>query len=252
MLLYIERWLKVPVQTHTGQVLRSDKGTPQGGVISPLLANLFLHYAFDLWMDRNFPSIPFERYADDIICYLRTEKQAKWLKRKLGHRLSECGLELHPEKTRIVYCKDDCRVGTSPLQEFDFLGHTFRPRLARTRQGRFFLGFLPEISNKSAKKIRCTIKSWCIHLRSDLSIEEIDQWSNPLLTGWINYFGRFYGSAVSSLTRYFDRILIRWAARKYNRFKGSHKRASAWLMGLRRREPGLFAHWRPSNIAAGQ
>ena len=252
MILYIERWLKAPVQLTNGQVLSSNKGTPQGGVISPLLANLFLHYTFDLWMDRNCPTIAFERYADDIICHLRSEKQAKWLRWKLEERLKECGLGLHPQKTKIVYCKDDCRAGSYRRQSFDFLGYTFRPRLARTRQGRFFVGFLPAISNKSAKQIRRTIKSWRIHLRSDLSIEDIAQWSNPSLTGWINYFGRFYRSAIASLMRYFDRILIRWAVRKYKRFKGSRKRASAWLMGLRRRDPGLFAHWRPLITTAGQ
>lgn len=252
MILYIERWLQAPVQFPNGQVLSSDKGTPQGGVISPLLANLYLHYTFDLWMDRNCPSIPFERYADDIICHLRSEKQAKWLRWKLDNRLRECGLEIHPEKTKIIYCKDDCRLGTYSRQSFDFLGHTFRPRLARTMQGRFFVGFLPAISKKSAKRIRRTIKLWRVHLRSDLSIEDIARWSNPFLTGWINYFGRFYGSAIRPIMRYFDRILIRWAVRKYKRFKGSRRRASAWILGLRRREPGLFVHWRPSNTVAGQ
>ena len=252
MLLYIERWLKASVQLVDGELLQSKKGTPQGGVISPLLANLFLHYAFDKWMQRHCPNIPFERYADDMLCHFRSEKQAKWLRSKLEQRLRECGLELNPEKTRIVYCLQEGRPEEYPRQSFDFLGYTFRPRLASTRRGRLFVGFLPAISNKSAKSIRSRIKAWLVHLHTDLSMEEIAKWCNPFLQGWINYFGRFFKSALHPLARYFDRILIKWIARKYKRFRGSRRKASAWLMRLRGREPGMFAHWQNPLSAAGQ
>jgi RNA-directed DNA polymerase len=160
VLLYIERWLKAPVQMADGSLISRDKGTPQGGVVSPLLANLFLHYVFDRWMQRNYPNIPFERYADDVICHCRTEEQAKALRVSLEQRFTECGLTLHPEKTKIVYCKDDDRRGSYPNEKFDFLGYCFRPRLSRRRAGKFGVSFSPAASDKALKRIRQTVRSW--------------------------------------------------------------------------------------------
>ncbi|MCK5255277.1 MAG: group II intron reverse transcriptase/maturase, partial [Deltaproteobacteria bacterium] len=186
LLLYIERWLKAPNQLGDGSLVSRDKGTPQGSVISPLLSNLFLHYAYDEWMRRNNPNIPFERYADDIIVHCRSEKQARWIKSEVEKRLLQCRLELHPEKTKIVYCKSGKRNENYPNERFDFLGYTFRPRQARSREGKYFLGFVPAVSDKAAKGMRQEMRSWKFHLRSDLSIEDLSRFCNSILRGWIN------------------------------------------------------------------
>lgn len=167
-------------------------------------------------------------------------------------RLTECGLELHPEKARIVYCKDANRGGQYPRQQFDFLGYTFRPHLARSGRGESFVGFLPAISNKAAKSIRQAIRAWGLHRRGDFSLEDLVRWVNPVLTGWINYYGHFFKSALEPLRRPLDFILVKWAARRYKRFKGSRRRARLWLKRLRRREPSLFGHWYTPATAAGQ
>ena len=172
LLLYIERWLKAPVQAEDGTLVSREKGSPQGSVISPLLANLFLHYAFDEWMRRNYDNIPFERYADDILVHCKSEKQARWIKAVIEERLKQCGLELHPEKTKIVYCKDSFRKGDYPSKRFDFLGYTFRSRLAKDRYGKFFVSFLPAVSNEAAKSMRRTISGWRIHRMTDKSIKD--------------------------------------------------------------------------------
>jgi len=243
-LLYIERWLKAPAQLEEGSLVSRDKGTPQGGVISPLLANLFLHYTFDEWMRREYPYITFERYADDIIVHCKSEKQAKWLKAVIGRRLSQCKLELHPEKTKIVYCKDSNRRGNYPTDKFDFLGYTFRPRRSKARGDRYFVNFTPAISAKAAKKIRRIMRSWRIHLMSDKSIEDLSRIFNPVLRGWINYYGQFYKSALYPIFDQLNRSLKRWAMRKYKRLRGRKRRAYHRLGRIARQLPGLFAHWR--------
>ncbi len=244
ILLYIERWLKAPVQMPDGSLQQTHKGTPQGGVVSPLLANLYLHYTFDEWMRRNSSDIPFERYADDAVCHCKSERQAKWLKASLEKRFSEVGLELHADKTKIVYCKDEDRTDTYPNESFDFLGYTFRPRRSKNRWGKHFINFSPAISNKAAKAIRKESKSWRWHLRSDKSLEDLARMFNPVIRGWINYYGRFYKSALYPTLRCLDRRLVRWAMRKFKRLKGHKRRAAQWLRGVARRQPGLFAHWR--------
>ena len=158
LLLCIMRWLKAPVQAKDGRVIKRRKGSPQDSVISPLLANLFLHYAFDEWMRRKCGSLPFERYADDVVVHCKSEKQAKWIKRVIEDRLKQCRLELHPEKTKIVYCRDTSRKGSYSKESFDFLGYTFRPRLSKDRYGRFFVSFLPGVSNEAAKSMRGNIR----------------------------------------------------------------------------------------------
>ncbi len=196
VLLYVERWLKAPVLMPDGSLFRTGKGTPQGGVVSPLLANLFLHYAFDEWMRINCSSIPFERYADDAVCHCKSEAQAKWLKGRLESRFAEVGLELHPGKTKIVYCKDGKRRGSYTHEKFDFLGYTFRARRSKSKWGKHFINFSPAISDKAAKGIRKTARSWGWQRRSDKSLEDFARMSNPVIQGWINYYGRFYKSAL--------------------------------------------------------
>ena len=245
ILLYIERWLKAPAQLEDGSLVDRDKGTPQGSVISPLLANLFLHYAFDEWMRRNYPNIPFERYADDIIVHCKSEKQAKWIKSIIENRLLECKLELHPEKTQIVYCKDDDRRGNYVNEKFDFLGYTFRPRRVKARRrNRFFVGFNPALSNKAAKSMGDTIRGWEIHLMSDKSIEDISRVINSVLRGWINYYGQYYRSALYPILNQLNKALRKWAMRKYRRLRGRKRKATLWLRRIARCDRGLLAHWK--------
>jgi RNA-directed DNA polymerase len=242
-LLYIERWLKAPVQLGDGSLVERERGTPQGGVISPLLANLFLHYVFDAWMRRKCPGIPFERYADDAICHCRSKAQALWLREALEKRFAACGLELHPEKTKIVFCKEDNRPGNYPNQSFDFLGYTFRPRLVKWKEGEFGVGFTPAIGNKALKEIRQTVRRWAFHRHSEWAVEGLAELINPPLRGWINYYGRFNKSALHPIFTHIDARLARWALWKFKALKGSRVRAYDWLVRLRRRKPDLFAHW---------
>ncbi|MGH8538652.1 MAG: group II intron reverse transcriptase/maturase [Gammaproteobacteria bacterium] len=243
VLLYIERWLKAPVQLADGRLVRPERGTPQGSVISPLLANLFLHYVFDVWMHRHYPHIPFERYADDGICHCRTEAEAQALKVALERRFAECALELHPQKTKIVYCKDDDRRGDFPDTKFDFLGYTFRPRRSKNRYGKFFINFTPAVSNKATTVMRRTMRRWRLHLRSDKSLEDLAHMFNSVIRGWINYFRHFYKSALYPVLKHLNNTLARWATRKYKRLRGHHRRATHWLARIARRQPRLFAHW---------
>jgi group II intron reverse transcriptase/maturase len=252
VLLYIERWLNAPAQLEEGSLINRDKGTPQGGVISPLLANLFLHYAFDTWMKRHYPQIPFERYADDGICHCRSKAEAEILRVAIEKRFAECGLELNLQKTKIVYCKDDDRRGNYPEQKFDFLGFTFRPRRAKNRRGKLFVGFTPAISNRAKKSICDTMRRWKMHRQTDKSLDELARVVNPVLRGWINYYGRFYKSALYRVFQHLNNILVQWASRKYKRLRGYDQRASQWLQGVFHRQPKLFAHWQLSQVKAGQ
>ena len=243
LLLYIERWLKAPVQLKDGSIMSRAKGSPQGSVISPLLANLFLHYAFDEWMRRNHCLISFERYADDIVIHCRSKDQAKWIRSEVEKRLKRCRLELHPDKTKVVYCKDSNRSGSYQNEKFGFLGYTFRPRLSKDRWGRYFVNFSPAVSDKAAEDMRRTIRSWRIHLMSDKSIQDISCIFNPVLRGWINYYGKYYKSALYPIFDQFNCSLKRWAMRKYKKLRGRKRRAYHWLGRIARRIPGLFAHW---------
>lgn len=244
VLLYIERWLTAPVQLQDGSEQRRDKGTPQGGVVSPLLANLFLHYTFDKWMGRQYPHIPFERYADDGVAHCRSLKQAEMLKTALQARFAQCGLELHPLKTRIIYCKDDDRTAYYPDTAFDFLGYTFRPRRSKNRRGKAFINFSPAISNKAAKAIRQEVRGWKLHLRSDKTLEDLGRMFNAVIRGWVGYYSAFYKSALYPTLRHLDRKLVLWATRKFKRMRGHRRRATHWLEGVAHRQTGLFAHWR--------
>ena len=244
VLLYIERWLKAPVQMEDGSIVPRTAGTPQGGVISPLLANLFLHYAFDMWMARTYPHIPFERYADDAICHCRSAEEAQALWKALADRLSICKLVLHPEKTKIVYCKDVNRRGDHPNQSFDFLGFTFRARKTVWHGHLYAHGFRPAPSAKALKAISRTIRRWTLHHRSDKSLQDLAAIYNPYIQGWINYYGQFYRKQLRPTLMRIDTYLIRWARWKFKRLRGRPRGAREWLVRVRRVDPKLFAHWR--------
>src|SRR5580693_6157 len=243
VVLYISRWLTAPAQDEEGRLTERGKGTPQGGVISPLLANLFLHYAFDVWMRSKYPHVPFERYADDAIVHCRTEAEAQEVRAAIGARMEECRLELHPVKTKIVYCKDDDRRRRYPNEKFDFLGYGFQPRRSKNRFGKYFINFSPAISDEAGKAIREEIRSWNLPLRSDKAIEDLSRMFNPQVRGWLQYYGAFYRSALYPYMRQLDRSLAHWAYRKYKKLRGHLRRATHWIARISRRDSKLFAHW---------
>ena len=241
--LYIERWLKVPMVMTDGTVKERNKGTPQGGVISPLLANLFLHYALDKWLERKYPDIRFERYADDCVIHCKSEKQALFMKEKIRKRLEECKLELHPEKTKIVYCKDANRKYNNKNTEFDFLGFTFRQRTCRNSEGVIFMRFQPAISRKACKRIKESIRELKIRNWATRTIEDISEALNARLRGWYNYYGAYYRSAMESIFHVVNGILLSWVRNKYKKFRGSLKKAFDWLSRMEKEKPKLFIHW---------
>jgi len=243
VLLYVERWLKAPLQAEDGSLVARDRGTPQGSSISPLLANMFMHYAFDAWMAREHPAIQFERYCDDVIVHARSEREARQLRDVIASRLAECGLELSERKTRIVYCKDSTRRGSHEHESFDFLGYTFRPRLSRGKSGGQFVNFLPAVSDDARKRIGREIRRWRLHVRSGTTLTELARSINVVVRGWIGYYGRFYRSELARLLRRINEYLVRWATRKYKRLRRRRAPARRLLAEVYRREPNLFAHW---------
>ena len=243
ILLYLKRWLEAPAQLEDGTLVPRTKGTPQGGVVSPLVANIFLHLAFDDWMRRVHPDVPFERYADDIVAHCRTEPQAQQVLESIRRRLAQCRLDVHPGKTRIVYCKDDDRSRGYPQERFDFLGYTFRPRRSKNRWGTCFINFTPAVSTSAMTKMRQEMRRWRLPRRSDKAIDDLARMWNPVPRGWIQYYGRFYKSALYPVFRHFNELLVRWAMQKYKRLRRHHRRATHWLVGVPRREPRMFAHW---------
>ena len=242
-LLYIERWLTAPMEENGTRIERT-RGTPQGGVISPILSNLFLHYTFDLWMRRTYPDLPWCRYADDGLVHCRTEQEAEAVKAELQARLEECHLQMHPTKTKIVYCRDGRRRASYPNVKFDFLGYEFRPRRVRNPQnGRTFCGFTPAVSPSALKAMRETIRDLNIRQQTQLALADVANRLNPLLRGWIEYYGRYTPSALSPMLRYVNQTLLRWAMRKFKRFKAHKIRASHFLQRLGRDGMGPFVHW---------
>jgi RNA-directed DNA polymerase len=244
VLLYVERWLKAPLQKADGTLVTRDRGTPQGSAISPLIANLFMHYAFDAWMAREFPGVRFERYCDDAVVHCASEQQARQVRDAIAGRLAEVGLELHPDKTRIIYCKDDDRRDDHEVTSFVFLGYEFRPRLAKNKYGKHFVSFLPAVSKEAMKAMGAEIRSWHWAKRSDKSLGDLALMFNSIVQGWINYYGRFYRSRLLQFLRRLNDHLVRWACRKYKRLHRRERRAMELLAGAARRYPGLFAHWR--------
>ncbi|TDE19325.1 group II intron reverse transcriptase/maturase [Nonomuraea mesophila] len=244
VLLYVKRWLQAPMLMPDGTLTLRTKGTPQGGPVSPLLANLFLHYGFDMWMAREFPTVTFERFADDVVVHCVTERQARQVWVAIEGRFAEIGLILHPDKTKIVYCKDSRRRLEFEQVTFTFCGYAFRPRMAfdKTRK-QVYTGFLPAVSPDKLTEMSRKLAAWRIHRRTNQTLSEIARWLNPILRGWFNYFAVFYPSRVKPLCERIDRHLMRWAQRKYKRLKRSDKKARQWLKAVRERAPRLFVHW---------
>jgi group II intron reverse transcriptase/maturase len=244
ILLYIERWLLAPFETTEGtQVLRA-RGTPQGGVVSPILMNLFMHYALDVWMKRTNPSCPFARYADDAVVHCSSKQQAEQVMRSIAERLAECGLTMHPEKSKIVYCQDSNRTECFPNVQFTFLGFTFRPRKAMSKQHRLFASFLPAVSSDAVKRMRKVVRGWRIPRQTPATLAELAQQYNSVIRGWWEYYGAFYQTAMRELFRYVDRKLEQWARRKYKTLSRHKRRSVEWLARVKKDCPGIFAHWR--------
>ena len=242
--LYVGRWLRAAVERPDGTREARTKGSPQGSPISPLLSNLFLHYAFDCWMRRECPRVRFERYADDAVVHCRSEVEARSVLAAIRGRLEDCGLEVHPTKTKIVYCKDDDRKGKYERVKFDFLGYTFQPRRAKNRWGRYFVSFLPAISTQAAKAVRRTIRDWRMaSTRNNQTLEDLAHLTNPTVRGWMNYYGRFYRSKCVQVLRHLNLALARWARRKYKRFRRRERASMYWLGRIARRDRKLFVLW---------
>lgn len=245
VILYIERWLKAPMQGTDGKLIKRVKGTPQGGVISPLLSNLFLHYVFDVWMDKHHPKSLHCRFADDGIVHCKTEEEAQRVLNSLAQRFEECGLELHPDKTRIVYCKDGSRSGEYANTSFDFLGYTFRRRVSYNSVRKIlFMNFTPGVSKSAIKYMRSKVRKSRMRNKTEISLEAIAELWNPIIRGWIGYYGRYNKWAMYPVLRHFNLMLVEWARNKYKKFKNSKIRASRFMIEIARKSPKLFAHWK--------
>lgn len=241
VILYVERWLKAPFKMQDGTIVERIAGTPQGGVISPVLANLFMHYVFDDYMSKEFPNINWVRYADDGALNCVSLKQAKYMIKVLEKRFKLFGLELNLDKTKIVYCKDSKREGIYENVTFDFLGYTFKPRHV-VYKDKGFTGFLPAISDKAKKAIRQEVRNWKIQRKVNKDIRDIARMFNSKIQGWINYYSHYYKSEMYNIIRYINRCILKWVRRKY-KFNSTRKSVN-WLMKVYKREPKLFAHWK--------
>jgi len=244
MLLYIERWLVAPLQQSDGTIVARTKGVPQGSVIGPVLANLYLHYCMDKWLSKEYPNCPFERYADDAIVHCSTEQEGLKVMKALEERLGQCGLEMHPLKTKLVYCKDSNRRMSYPNVTFDFLGYTFKPRQAQNGiRKETFTNWLPAVSNKAMKSMNEKMHGWSVLEMTGATIQDIALKINPVLRGWINYYGKFYKTKLKTFMHIVNVKLANWARRKYKRLRTSEMKGIRWLHGISVRRPGLFAHW---------
>lgn len=240
--LYIRRFLTASIQMPDGTIRKRNAGTPQGGVISPVLANLFMHYAFDKWMERKYANNPWARYADDGLVHCNSENEAQEILVALKARMKECGLEIHPEKTKIVYCKSDRNNQSYENESFDFLGYTFRKRFIRSKDGHFFNGFTPAVSKDAGKAFHNKIKGIRFDNRGQ-SIYELAKLMNPVIRGWANYFTKFCSSEAKKSLDYVNHVLVRMIKRKYKAVKGSNRRAWKFLVWLFQGQPNMFYHW---------
>lgn len=243
IVLYVKRWLVAPLQHRDGTLEARNRGTPQGSAVSPCLANLFLHYAFDSWMAREFPSVRFERYVDDVVVHCVSERQALEVKEAIGRRIEQVGLKLHPDKTKIVYCADSNRRNRHTDVAFDFLGYGFRPRAAiNPRNGVVFTSFAPAISRDKLTAKGEEVRAWRLHLRTGHDLAGLAEAINPIVRGWMTYWGHFHRSHMYGLLRRINAYLMRWARKKYRRLR-NRKKLEAWWARLVENEPTLFAHW---------
>ncbi len=243
VLLYVKRWLAAPLQHPDGTLVERDRGTPQGSAASPILANLFMHYAFDTWMARRFPGCPFERYADDAVVHCATKAQAEEVLDALAQRMGQVGLRLHPDKTRIVYCKDGTRRAGHEHTSFTLLGFTFRARKAYSKDGRYFSSFLPAMSTQALQAKGDQLRAMRIHDRTTHNLNDLARWLNPIVGGWMQYYGRFYRSEMYPLLARLNSYLKRWAGKKYRRLR-THKDFQRWWAGLIDRQPRLLVQWK--------
>jgi RNA-directed DNA polymerase len=243
VLLYVKRWLAAPLQRPDGTLIERDKGTPQGSAVSPILANLFMHFAFDSWMVRKYPECPWERYADDAVVHCVSKEQAEHVLAAIAERMGEVGLRLHPDKTRIVYCKDGTRREDHEFTSFTFLGFTFQARKARSKDGRYFTSFLPAMSTEALKAKSTELRAMRIHRRTTYTLDDLARWLNPIVGGWMNYYGRYYRSIMSPLLQRVNTYVRRWAGKKYKRLR-TYKKFQRWWTGLLEREPRLLVQWK--------
>jgi RNA-directed DNA polymerase len=242
VILYVKRWLQAPVQMPDGTLRQRDRGTPQGSAVSPVLANLFLHYGFDAWMARQFPGVPFERYVDDAVVHCVSKAQAQFVARAIGERMEQVGLRLHPDKTRIVYCQDGKRRGSHEHTSFTFLGFTFRQRKARNNKGQYFSAFLPAISKDALKRLSAEVRSWRLHNRTGHTFGDLARRINPIVRGWMLYYGAFNRSAMYPILARINAYLVRWIRNKYKRLRPVKKAIECWR-GITARYPRMLAHW---------
>jgi group II intron reverse transcriptase/maturase len=243
--LYILRWLQSSKQQSDGELIaNTGKGTPQGGVISPLLANLFLHYVFDKWFRINYPELKFVRYADDMVVHCKTEQEAQLVLSSIRNRLQECKLALNEEKTKIVQCKDYRQADNSDYsKKFDFLGFTFKPMSLSSKRGRMFLGYGSEVSQKSQTRIINTWKQERWQRRSELSIQDIATRVNPQSVGILRYYGKFKTHHLQRLFRHLENRIVKWVLNKYKGLKQSFSRGYQWLEDLKKSYPTMFYYW---------
>lgn len=247
ILLYVARWLKAEVQLPDGSIRKNtEKGTPQGGVISPLLANIFMDIVFDKWMERYYPGVPFERYADDIVIHCESFKPALRLLEAIKARLKDCQLEAHRDKTKIVYCKRNQKFHPpfKVYHSFDFLGFTFKTRRARGKWGHLQLIFTPSMSKKACKKVAETLRKLKLHRMVHLQVQDLAEIIAPQVRGWIRYFSGFNRSGLQRAMRLINLRLVKWVRNKYKRFRRKpYKLAWNWLVRIYKSYPNLFVHW---------
>ena len=242
VVLYVKRWLNAPLAMPDGTLQQRDRGTPQGSAVSPVMANLFLHYAFDLWLVREFPAVAFERYVDDAVIHCVSQGQAEQVLAALAERMRMVGLQLHPEKTGIVYCQDGRRRDRFERTSFTFLGFTFRARRVRQRSGKISNGFVPAISTDALNNISAQVRAWGLHRYTEVCEADIARRINPVVRGWMNYYGAFYRSALYPLLARINAYLVRWLRKKFKRLRGRRQAQQAWKRAVTTR-PRFFAHW---------